>query len=266
LHKIFHLSFQVSKKIRSQTCIAAGPRNIPSAAINMLDRKSGGVKMSKVLICGVNELTEILLKYLNRRGTTIILANRSLYQAQKLASGYEAKAVSLDAIDYWLSRVDAVFTATASTEYIITAKQLEKVRNKKEKLYLVDIAVPRNIDPEADKLPGVKLLDLQDLKKYLELSNSIRQEEVAKAEAMIEEQVNLYSLWRTKIMKQDKLLSLKQIINQTRKSELEKIKDRFRKGDLKALEAYSKAMTREFLRLAPYLWDEFELPARKEKS
>lgn len=256
LHKVFHLAFQVAKKIHSETSIASGPRSIPGAAMQLLAKKMNGAVPAKALVIGVNNMTEILLENLTRRGIPTILANRTLYHAQKMAGGYGAEPASLEGIDELLPQVDVVFTAASADEYIINPEHLQNISRRKRPLYIVDIAVPRNVNPKTSQIQGVKLLDLQDLKRHLDVTADSRNKDIPRAEEMIEEQVGYFSLWRSKTTRQDKLLKVKQVLNQTRLEELEKFKSSFRRGDYKALEAFSNSFMRELLRLAPYLLDE----------
>jgi len=260
LHKIFHLAFQIAKRIRNETMIASGPQNIPGAALELLGKRMEGKALSRAMICGVNNLSEILLEHLTRRNVPTILANRTFYHAQKMAGGYGAVPTDLDEAFQLLNDVNVVFTVTASKDYIFKYKTLKKINLKDRKLYFVDIAVPRNVDPEAGKIPGVKILDLQDLKRYLDVSQERRAEGIPAAEELIEEQVSAYSIWRTKISQLDKFEELRGALNSVRIAELEKVSDSFRKGDYKALDAFSGTIMREFLRLIPFLLDDQDNP------
>jgi len=263
LHKLFHLAFQIAKRIRNETMIASGPQNIPGAALELLSKRMDGAPIGKAMICGVNNLSEILLEHLTRRKIPTILANRTFYHAQKMAGGYGAIPVDLDEAFNLLNEVDVVFTVTASRDYIFKYKSLKKLNLKNKNLYFVDIAVPRNVDPGTGKIPGIKILDLQDLKRYLDVSQERRMEGIPEAEELIEEQVSTYSIWRTKISQLDKIEELRGVLNSVRLTELEKIQDSFRKGDYRALEAFSGTIMKEFLRLIPYLLDDQDNPIIK---
>jgi len=258
LHKLFHLSFQIAKNIRNETNIANGPRNVPGAAWELLVKRKGGEFPRQALIVGVNHIAEILLEHLTRREIPAIVANRSLGNAQKLAEEYGAKAVSLEEIPGVLPQVDAVFCAASAQNFLIGSGDVKPPDRSANPLYLVDLSVPRNVDPALGQIPGVHILDLQDLKRYLELSANDRNQEVPKAEELIERQVSAYSLWRNKTLKQEKLLEVREALNALRQQELDKAKVSFRKSDAKALEAFSQIIMRDFLRLAPYLLEEDE--------
>jgi glutamyl-tRNA reductase len=255
LHKLFHLAFQTSKRVRSETKIATGPRSIPSSAYQLLLQKMRWRPIERALVVGVNEIANILLDNLNRNRIPAVIANRTLHHAQKLAETYNAEAASLDKIPSLLSQVNVVFTTTASCDYLITPEHIAP-HSAESPLFIIDLAVPRNVSPEVALLVNIKLLDLDDLEKFLSATDANRHEDIPLAESIVEEMVQTFSLWRTKIQRQEKLLQLKSALNQTRMEELEKIKLAFRKSDYKVLEAFSKNMVRELLRVAPGWWEE----------
>ena len=259
LHKVFHLAFQAGKKIRNETNIASGPRSIPSAALELLHKKMKDEPLVKALIIGINNMTEIILENLTKKSIPVILANRTLYHAEKMAGGYGAEPAHLSDLKELIPQVNVIFTVASADEYIVNPYHVQNLAKSNRTLFIVDIAVPRNVNPETANIEGIKLLDLQDLKRHLDVTQTWRNADIPRAEALIEEQVSAYSLWRSKMESQAKLLQLRQALNDARINELEKVKSAFRKGDLKALEAFSSSIMREFLRLAPYLLDENDI-------
>jgi len=260
LHKLFHLAFQIAKTIRNETNFAEGPRNVPGAAWELLIKRMEGCYPNKALVVGVNNISEIILDHLARRNIPAVIANRSPENAQKLAAEYRAKVIPLQAIPQTLAEVDAVFCAAAAGQnYLIGKDDIFPGGRSHKPLFMVDLAVPRNIDPAAGEIAGVQIIDLQDLKRHLELSANSRNQEIPKAEELIERQVTAYSLWRSKTLKQEKFLKMRESLNQLRQNELEKARISFRKSDFKALEAFSQTIMRDFLRFAPYLMNEDEV-------
>ena len=259
LHKVFHLAFQAGKRVRNETNIASGPRSIPSAAMELLHKKMKDEPLVKALIIGVNNMTEIILENLTKKSIPVILANRTLYHAEKMAGGYGAEPAHLSDLKELIPQVNVIFTVASADEYIVNPYHVQNIAKSNRTLFIVDIAVPRNVNPETANIEGIKLLDLQDLKRHLDVTQAWRNADIPRAEALIEEQVSAYSLWRSKMESQAKLMQLRQALNDARINELEKVKSAFRKGDLKALEAFSSSIMREFLRLAPYLLDENDI-------
>ena len=260
LHKLFHLSFQVSKRVRSETRISSGPRNIPGAALELLNKKMEGAPMGRAMVVGVNQLAEILLEHLTRRKIPTILANRTLYHAEKMAGGYGAQPAPLEQISELLPETDVVFTVASADGFILKPEHFSGISNRKTRLFIFDLAVPRNVDPAVGSFAEAALLDLQDLKRHLDVTASRRRRDIPRAEEIIEEQVNLYSLWKTKTLGSEKLLLFREAMNRARTIELEKYREGFRQGDLKALDAFSVSIMREFMRCATHLLDEEDIP------
>ncbi len=251
LHKVFHMAFQAGKRVRSETNIGAGPRSVSGAALEMLKSRLEGHVPSSVLVCGVNEMTEIILNGLTRWETPVYLANRTPDKAEKLAASFKAKPLPLDNIGDVLPEVEVVFSAISSPDPILLPEHFKDRTAKSHPLFLVDLGIPRNISPELGEAPGTVLLDLEDIKRYLEHSESVRAADIPLAEEIIEEQVSEYSTWRAKLRQQDKMLSVHRDLNKLRKAELDRFKEGFHLSEYRALDAFSQALVKNFMRLLP---------------
>jgi glutamyl-tRNA reductase len=258
LHRAFHLAFTVSKRVRSETSLGAGPRGVPGAALDLLKGHLKGQPPAQALICGVNDATEIILEGLSRWGVAAILANRTLKRAQKLAAEFGATAISLDEIPQVIGRVEAVFSATAAPGYMITRPHCALADRGDKPLVLMDLASPRDIDPALADLPGVTLFDLQDIQHAVERCQQNRAAEIPQAQDIVEEQVKVYSNWRKQERQQTKILDLHREMNRLRREELEKFKEAFRPSDYRALESFSHVLIRNCLKLAPKMLGEQE--------
>lgn len=263
LHKIFHLAFQVGKRVRNVTSIGSGPRSVPGAALEMLKGRMNGRAPKSVLVCGVNEMTEIILDGLTRWGVSVYLANRTVEKAEKLAAAFKAKVLSLGQIGEVIPRVEAVFSATAAQQPIIHGGHFKDFVEQQNPLFLIDLALPRDISPELRELLGVILLDLEDVRKYLDHSESIRAGEIPQAKAIIEEQVSAYSIWRAKERQRTKVLKMHRKLNQLRKEELERFREGFHLSEYRALDAFSQSLVRDFMRLLPEVLDSEETIGKK---
>ncbi|MFH1863192.1 MAG: glutamyl-tRNA reductase [bacterium] len=266
LHKVFHLAFQAGKKVRAETRLGSGPRSIPGAALEMLRMQLPESPPRAALVCGVNEITEILLDGLKRWGTPIYLANRSLDKGEKLAAAFGGKAIPLDGIPEIIPRVDVICSASAAPELLITKRHLRDLSGLASPLYLLDLAIPRDIEPSLGDVPGIHLYDLDDVQRYLEHAEHQRALDVPRAEAIIEAQVSDYSIWRTKERRQEKLLRMHHELNRMRREELERYKEGFHLSEYRALEAFSQALVRNFMRLLPEVWADEEATGRRSEG
>lgn len=251
LHKIFHMAFQAGKRVRAETQIAAGPRSVSGAALDLYRSRMGEKVPSSALVCGVNEMTEILLDGLTRWGVEAILANRSLQKAEKLAAAFRAKSLPIEQVQQVLSLVDVVFSATSAPDFVIHPEQFDGIALRSAPLYIFDLAIPRDVDPRIGQREDVLIFDMEDIRRFLDHTEQVRSEEIPRAEAIIEEQVRAYSLWRTRERQQDKILEMHRELNRMRQRELERFKEGFHLSEYRALDAFSLALVRNFMRLLP---------------
>ncbi|TKJ40780.1 glutamyl-tRNA reductase [candidate division LCP-89 bacterium B3_LCP] len=266
LHKLFHLAFQVGKQIRAETNVGSGPRSVPGAALEMLRNRMDGGTPRAALVIGVNEMTEIILDGLARWGIPTYLANRTADKANKLAAPFKAKTLTLDNITSVIGEVDAVFSATSAPGIIVKEEYFDDLDGDNVPVYLIDLAIPRDIDPALGDLPGMVILDLQDMKRFLDHIEQVRAEDVPLAEKMIEEQVSAYSIWRTKLKQETLLLEVHRDLNKMRKVELERFKDGFRLSEHRALDAFSQSLVKNFMRILPEVLEVDETSDKKTKS
>ena len=200
----------------------------------------------KALIIGVNSSTEMLLSRLSALDVNLTVANRTLYSAEKIVRPYNASAISLEDFPTALKSAEMLFTVTSSPHYLVKTEYIES-RDDKSMLVVVDLAVPRDVDPEVGKQPGVVLYDLDDLKHHLDSVHKERSSDLPYALELIEEQVKAYEFWRRNSVTGGNT-AIRQILEQDRRDLLDKFKDGFRQGDQKALDAFSKNLYRQFLR------------------
>lgn len=247
LHKLFHNAFQIAKRIRTETDIGSGIQGLAGAAIEILQDKCGFELVDKkILIIGVNHSVEMLLSRLTRNNNHITILNRTLYNAEKIAKSFGVEAAPLANIAEYIPDTDVLFSATASRDHVVKADHFSSFKGNNP-LYAVDLAVPRDIDPSITSCPGVTLFDLDDLKRLLEQAQDERTVELPYAIDLVEEQVNAWESWR-RFSKGDQSADIRLLIDEDRRQVLNRFRDSFRQGDMKALEAFSQSLCRSFLR------------------
>jgi len=187
-----------------------------------------------------------LLRRLHREKIHITLLNRTLYNAEKLARPYGAAALPLDELSNILLDTDLLFSAASAEKYIVEKKHFNDGL-KKEQMIAVDLAIPRNIDPKLTDYPGVTVLDLDDIKHYLSNVNSARAIELPYALDLIEEQVAMYEQWRRNAASNGNG-AIRKLLEEDRHTILNRFQDNFNQGELKALDAFSRSLYRQFLR------------------
>lgn len=193
-----HLSqyvFSASKKIRTETAIGVHPVSVASAAIDLAKRIFADINQMKVLCVGAGDTIELVGKYLQKSGVkNFWVANRTSIRAEKLAADLGGLAISLDQITDVLPKVDIVIAATASSLPIIGKGAVERALKKRKRrpMFMVDLAVPRDIEPEVATLSDIYLYTLDDLQATIQQNLSERQEAATTAENMITQEVNCF--------------------------------------------------------------------------
>ena len=198
LNRLMHRTFSLAKKIRTETAIAGSPVSISFAAVELGKKIFGDLQGKNCLLIGAGEMAELAARYLlNNRIAKILLTNRTFSRAVKLADQFHGKAVPFDEIDDQLLATDIVITSTSSQEPIITSNQVRMaMRGRKNKpLFFIDIAVPRNVEPQVNEIDNVFVYDIDDLRGIVELNMSQRKGEAVKAERMVDQEVIKFSEW-----------------------------------------------------------------------
>lgn len=196
LNKLFQKSFSVGKKVRTQTTIQGGQTSVGSVAVDLAEKIFGNLKSSEVLIIGAGEMSRLTAQRMMERGAKkIYVVNRSLENAQVLADEMNGEAVSFDDWERVLAKVDIVVSSTGATDPVVRPEHVEKVRAKRKyrPLFMIDIAMPRDIDPDVGKIEEVYLYDLDTLQTQANLNRDKRQEQVQVCEKIIEDEVQKLS-------------------------------------------------------------------------
>ncbi|MFC5049882.1 glutamyl-tRNA reductase [Rubritalea spongiae] len=197
LNKLFQKSFTVGKKVRTQTTIQGGQTSVGSVAVDLAEKIFGHLKYSEVMVIGAGEMSYITAQRMMERGAKkIYVVNRSLANAQKLAEEMGGEAVAFDDWERVLAKVDVVVSSTGASEPVVLPAHVENVRAKRKyrPLFMIDIAMPRDIDPDVGKIEEVYLYDLDTLQEQAEENRSKRQEQVRVCEQIIEEEVEKLSI------------------------------------------------------------------------
>jgi glutamyl-tRNA reductase len=188
LNKAFQRAFNVAKHVRTETSIQRGSISVGSVAVELAEKIFSSLDGRHVMVIGAGDTSEKTARALMSRGAkSIVVANRSIERAQALAAEFGGRAVNFDDWSGEFGNVDIVISSTAAPHHILNRTKLEllmKLR-KNRPLLLVDIAVPRDIDPEVNLMPNVYLYNIDDLQAIAEDYLKQRKEEIARCEAII---------------------------------------------------------------------------------
>ncbi len=198
LTKLFHSSFTAAKKVRTDTAIGSSPVSVAFTAVRLAHQIFGNLEAQTVLLIGAGETIELAARHFHNHGVeNIIIANRSIEKAQRLTEHFSGQAILLSEINQFLSKADIIVSSTASQLPILGKGSIESaIRKRKHKpMFLVDLAVPRDIESEAQQLSDVFLYTIDDLQQVVSDNIKSRQEAAQQAEHIIETQVDHFLDW-----------------------------------------------------------------------
>lgn len=198
LNKLFQRAFNVAKEVRTQTNITRGSVSVGSVAVELAERIFGRLASCHVMILGAGEMSELTAGALQARGVqSIFVANRSHERAVLLAQKMGGKAVRFEEWTREFAEVDILIGSTSAPHHVLTRKQLEPlmVERMQRPLFCIDLAVPRDIDPEVNALDGVYLYDIDSLQSIASQSMEIRRGELALCQQLIDKHVVEFAAW-----------------------------------------------------------------------
>lgn len=212
LNRLMHCSFRAAKRVRSETGIAVNPVSVSHAAVELAKKIFGSLDGKKILLIGAGEMAELTGQQLIEKGAqSIIIANRSLAQAELLAERFHGEAASLTALEAKLVEADIVISSTGASDFIVTADMLRKIHHQRKNrlLFLIDIAVPRDIEPAASSLENIYLYNIDNLQDIVDENMNVRKKEAIKAEMIVEEEVTRYVNWQKELESVPTIVSLR---------------------------------------------------------
>jgi len=198
LNRVFRAALAAGKRARSETGISEKGLSIPSVAVELAQHALGDLGSRTVLLVGAGETAEVTARALSARGVeAIFVANRHYSRAIGLAQRFGGRAVRIDELPAQMEDADIVVSSTNSPHHIIEREELELVmeRRGERPLLLVDLAVPRDIEPGCREVPGVSLSDVDDVQSIAERNASGREAEARRAERLLEAEVARFERW-----------------------------------------------------------------------
>ena len=198
LHQLFQRSFAVAKEVRSATEIGAHSVSMAAAAARLSLQLFGSLAQAQVLFVGAGEMIELCAAHFaSRKPQSMTVANRTAERGEALARRFGASSMALADLPDRLHAFDIIVTCTASSLPIIGLGAMERAlkARRRRPMFVVDLAVPRDVEPEVARLPDVYLYTVDDLSELVQKAGERRQAEVARAEAIVEEGVRSFTQW-----------------------------------------------------------------------
>ncbi|MEQ8168114.1 MAG: glutamyl-tRNA reductase [Candidatus Eremiobacterota bacterium] len=198
LCQLFRFAITCGKRARTETKISTGPSSISYVAVVFAKMLFGELVNKSAIIVGAGKMGQLTAKQLSHHGLKqVIIANRNYEKALEMGKKINGEAVNFDRLEEYLIKADIVISSTGAPHYVIHYDTIRKIlKARKEKpLFLIDIAVPRDIEPSVNKLPNVFLYDIDDLQKVVENNLEGRKEETGKVKKIIEEEKGHFLAW-----------------------------------------------------------------------
>lgn len=195
LNQLLTRAFTVAKRVRTETEIGSASTSVSSVAAELTKKIFDDLTSKRVLLVGAGEMSELAARYLADEGVhQFLICNRTPERARELSDKFGGETIEFSQLSSQLWRADIVICSTGAADYVITAtdckRALEQRRNRP--IFLIDISVPRNIDPLVEKLDNIFLFDIDDLEKVVNENLKQRQKEAAKAEQIVEKEVEVF--------------------------------------------------------------------------
>jgi len=240
LHKLFHAAFRVGKNVRSKTKIGSGKQSLSGVAFQIIKEKIR--KEDVITIVGVNQNTKIISEMLHNNGFShLIFVNRTLYKAEELAEKYNGLAFNLDNFQEPLITSRCIFTCTGSADFIFTSETINYSYSKsRNPSLIVDMAVPRDVNTEGLN-KDIEIIDLEGLKKYLEVQKSEVEIDIPLAMKIISDEVNIFGVWNES-QKDDYLGAFAEKIESIRLQLLDETRIQVSEEELLLLDKFSRSL------------------------
>jgi glutamyl-tRNA reductase len=211
VNRLLHKAFSVAKRVRTETAIASSAVSISYAAVELARKIFSDLGNHRALLIGAGEMAELAATHLLTAGVRdITVVNRTRSRADELANQFKGRAMPFEELHLALLESDIVISSTGSPTAIIRARDMKEVlrQRRNRPIFFIDIAVPRDIDPDINVLDNVYLYDIDDLKEVVEENLAGRQQEAAKARAIVGEEVCSFMRWRDGLALQPTIVAL----------------------------------------------------------
>jgi glutamyl-tRNA reductase len=198
LNRLVHHALRTAKRVRTETGIAGNAVSVSYAAVELAKKIFGGLQGKTILLVGAGEMSELAARHLLRQGVErILIANRTYARAEELAEAFQGTPVAFDRLPEVLPEVDIVIASTGAPGYVVTAEMVAAAlrRRRNRLLFLIDIAVPRDIDPAAGEIENVYLYNIDHLQDVVDANRETRLAEAKKAEGIVAEEVAVFEAW-----------------------------------------------------------------------
>jgi glutamyl-tRNA reductase len=251
LNRLFHTSLRVGKTVRSETGIGDSSLSVPRVAVKLAEEVFGTLRGRRALVLGAGEMSELVIKHLKRQGVAELrIANRTPDRARLLAERVGGRAVGFDDLSEELTAVDVVVSSTGAGEWVVRSEPVAAALElRKEPLFFIDMAVPRDVDPVVQSLERAFVYDMDDLQAVVERNADDRGAAAQKGETMISPAVLDFMGWMSSLHAVPLIQELKHGAEQIRRHELSRALEKMDLSpeEAEAVERMSHSLTKKLL-------------------
>jgi glutamyl-tRNA reductase len=250
LTRLFNSAVRVGKRARTETAIGRGTVSVAYAAVEMALKVFDGLDSHTVVVVGAGETGELVARHMaEQRPARLIILNRTLERASRLAAELGGEARHLDQLDEVMGDASVIVTATSAPEPVLRYDSIRQAvrRRGSSPLVLVDISNPRNIDPAAARVDSVFLYDLDALEGIAEQNRARRAKEIPAVEAIVEQEVAQFIGWYDSLQVVPVIRALRDQFHGLGEQELEKYLRRVQEGDRETFRAFARALVNKLL-------------------
>lgn len=226
LNKLMKKAISVAKRIRTETKIAENAVSISFAAVELAKKIFTDLSTKSVMLLGAGEMAELAAKHLMSSGVKeVLVANRTYETGCSLAKEFNGRAVKFENFVHEIANTDIVICSTGASKYVLLKEQMHYVmkERKHKPVFIIDISVPRNIDPEINNIDNVYLYDVDDIQGVVDSNVQGRQKEAEKAEAIITDEIETFQKWQSSLDAVPTIVALRDRADAIRKEELERL-------------------------------------------
>jgi glutamyl-tRNA reductase len=225
LHRLFHRSFSVAKRVRTETGIASRVVSVSSVAVELAKRIFDRLEDKTVMLIGAGKMGDSVCRHLQGNGvSSLIVTNRTFERAVEVAAEFRGNPIRFEDLPRYLKLADLVIGCAGAPEFLLKPEAVEEtLRERKQKaMFFIDLGDRRNFDPSINQIANVYLYDIDDLQSVANENLNERAGEVRKADEIVEEEVSGFLRWLDSLDQVPTIVALRQRLEEIRRSELEK--------------------------------------------
>ena len=264
LDRLFREALRAGRRVRVETTIGQNPASVPSAAAALAQQVFGDLTGRRVLLLGAGKMSASTAHNLASRGAEIaVVANRTLENGEQLARRFGARSIPLDDLGDELVDVDVVVSSTSAPGFVISRDDVDAMLPVREgrPLLLVDLAVPRDIDPAISGLEGCFLSNVDDLEAVVAETITVRRSEAVRAERLVAAELERFREWRASLDVVPTIVGLRALAEEIRDGELERVSDGLSDDERRRLESVTSKILAKLLHLPTIRMKEAALAA-----